>query len=64
MIVCPCPGFPKFISAIEVPGESELVIEALGPDVNKLITQCPEGSIGALSAIKLTSQLVSSAPGV
>jgi hypothetical protein len=34
-------GFPEMISKIESKDTSELLMEALGPNLRKLLAQCP-----------------------
>ena len=37
------PGFPKILSTKESSSSAELLMEALGPNIRKLLKQCPTG---------------------
>lgn len=37
------PGFPRVISTKESSTSAELLMEALGPNIRKLLKQCPTG---------------------
>ena len=51
-------GFPVLVSHMEGPNSSEIILEALGPNIRTLLGQCPNGSFSNLTCYKLVSELI------
>mgnify|MGYP006893281187 CR=1 FL=1 len=52
-------GFPKFISSLRGPNSAEILMEALGPNLRKLLKECPGGVFSKATVFKIIIQLVS-----
>lgn len=52
-------GFPEVVSKIETNKQAEILMEALGPNLRKLIKQCPGKQFSKISVYMITIQLVS-----
>ena len=52
-------GFPEMISNIEGPQTAEILMEALGPNLRKLLKQCPGNVFTKTTVYMITIQLVS-----
>lgn len=52
-------GFPEVISKIETNKQAEILMQALGPNLSKLIKQCPGKQFSKISVYMITIQLVS-----
>jgi serine/threonine protein kinase len=57
-----CIGYPEMISKIESKETAELLMEALGPNLRKLLAQCPGKLFSKTTVYMLTIQLVSNTP--
>lgn len=51
-------GFPNLVSNIESEKQSEILMGALGPNLNNLVKQCPGEKLSLQSIYKLTIQLI------
>jgi hypothetical protein len=52
-------GFPKMISNLQGASQAEILMEALGPNLRKLLKQCPGKVFSKTSIYMITIQLVS-----
>ena len=47
-------GFPKVVSKLETQNKAEILMEALGPSLKKLLKQCPNKSFSKMTAFVIT----------
>ena len=52
-------GFPNIVSIKENISQGEILMEALGPSLEKLLHQCPGGKFSIQTVFMITIQLVS-----
>lgn len=52
-------GFPKILSFIDGTRQAEILMEALGTNLGRMLKQCPAKKLSKTTAYKITLQLVS-----
>ena len=51
-------GFPRLISFLEGPNSTEILMQALGPNLRKLLKECPGGYFSKNTVYMITIALI------
>ena len=54
-----CNGFPEIVSKKDTNKRAEILMQALGPNLRKLVKQCPGKKFSKTTTFMITLQLVS-----